>query len=168
MLLALSDTHSLTELDLTDHLGERIGTADLVLHAGDFTTTDVLDGFRRRADRLVAVQGNSDASGVREQVPDTRTVEWEGRRFLVVHGHRHDPTSLGLLARQEEADVVVVGHTHQGTIDDVGGVTVVNPGSHADPRGNRATYAAVGGANGEVTCRLRGAASGETLETTVL
>lgn len=141
MLVALADTHGGTDARLTGHLRETLAAADTVLHAGDFTTASVLEAFEEATGRLVAVHGNSDELTVRERLPATATVDALGRRFLVVHGHEHGRTNLSLLARQEGADVVVVGHTHGADVDRVGDTPVVNPGSHADPRGSRPAYA---------------------------
>lgn len=164
MLLALADTHGLDDPRLTDHLRERLAAAEAVLHAGDFTTAAVLDGFADRCDRLVAVHGNSDRSAVSARLPAVTTVEALDRRFLVVHGHDHDRTALSLLARQEDADVVVVGHTHTPGTEQLGEITVVNPGSHADPRGSRPAYAVVDRADDGLRIRLR-TPTGEAIET---
>lgn len=164
MLLALADTHGRDDPRLTAHLQQRLPTAECVIHAGDFTTAAVLDAFADRSDRLVAVHGNSDASAVSARLPAVATVDVLDRRFLVVHGHDHDRTALSLLARQEEADVVVVGHTHTPGTDQLGEVTVIDPGSHADPRGSRPGYAAIERADGALSVRLR-TPSGETIET---
>jgi len=142
MLVALSDTHADTDPELTPHLRETVRNADLLVHAGDFVTETVYDRFEELAADLVAVEGNSDRRGLVDRLPETATVEWAGLRFLVAHGHRHDETSLSLLARQEGADIVVTGHTHRPTVGTLGEMFHVNPGSHARPRGNRAAYAA--------------------------
>ncbi|WP_302082128.1 metallophosphoesterase [Salinibaculum rarum] len=154
-MLVLSDTHGTDDPALTDHLREQIADADLVVHAGDFTTPAVLEGFESLADRLVAVHGNADSAVVRERLPAMETVQTLGVTVLVVHGHDHDETQLSLLARQEGADVVVLGHTHRPGVGQIGEVAVLNPGSHADPRGAQPAYAAVGQASGDVVARLR-------------
>ncbi len=141
MLVALSDTHGETDPRLTAHLETALETASVVVHAGDFTTPAVLDAVASRTGEFVAVHGNRDPQTVTGRLPEIATLTWAGRRVVVVHGHRHDSTSLSLLARQEGADVVVTGHTHRPTVERAGDVTVVNPGSHADPRGNRPGYA---------------------------
>lgn len=145
MLLALSDTHCEAE-------------ADTVLHAGDFTTEPVLDAFETLADEFHGVVGNNDTAAVRDRLPETRVVERFGRRLLLVHGHQHSPTALGLLARQENAAVAVVGHSHRPTIETSGALTVVNPGSHADPRGNRPAYAELTETGGCLRIQLQSAA----------
>jgi putative phosphoesterase len=141
VLVALSDTHGETDPRLTAHLETALRQASAVVHAGDFTTTAVLDAISSRAAVFAAVHGNRDTQAVTGRLPEIATLTWAGRRVAVVHGHRHDSTALSLLARQEEADVVVTGHTHRPTVERAGDVTVVNPGSHADPRGNRPGYA---------------------------
>jgi putative phosphoesterase len=155
MLAVLSDTHATTEPSLAPALRDALARADVVIHAGDFTTEAVLDSFETAADRLVAVAGNRDTPGVCQRVPTTATVDALGRRFLVVHGHEHHETSLSMLARQEGADVVVVGHTHRPTIEHHGELAVLNPGSHADPRGNRPAYATIGQSEAGVVGQLR-------------
>jgi putative phosphoesterase len=155
MLVAIADTHADGVPDLTPHLREAIESAEVVCHAGDFTSTAALETFEALADRLVAVHGNSDAMTIRERLPATATVDHLDRRFLAVHGHEHDRTTLSLLARQEEADVVVVGHTHRPGIEKEGRQVILNPGSHADPRGSRPAYVVVGQADGGVTGRIR-------------
>jgi len=166
MLLALADTHGTTTPRLTDRLREHVERAEVVVHAGDLTTPAVLDAFAS-AGTLEAVSGNSDDTRVRERLPETRTVEWAGHRFAVAHGHRRDWTSLSLLARQENADVVVVGHTHRPRAEQRGEVGVVNPGSHADPRGGRRSYASFERTEGGVVGRCR-SVGGQSLGTVSL
>jgi len=155
VILALSDTHADGPHEFSEHLAEQIRAAEAVCHAGDFTSVASLEAVEGLADRLVAVHGNADGAAVRERLPATATLDALGRRFLVVHGHEHDETSLSLLARQEGADVVVTGHTHRPGVGAVGPVTVVNPGSHADPRGARPAYAWVGAQGRGVMAGLR-------------
>lgn len=163
MLVALADTHGEETPRLTDHLRETIADASLVVHAGDFTTSAVLEAFESLAE-LVAVAGNRDSAAVCERLPGTQVVEQFDQRILVVHGHRHDRTALSLLARQEVADVVVVGHTHRAGIASVGDVMVVNPGSHANPRGGEPSYAAIEQAEDGIGVQLR-TTSGRIIDT---
>ncbi|SDJ97777.1 hypothetical protein SAMN05216226_11377 [Halovenus aranensis] len=167
MLVVLSDTHSQGEMRLTETVADAIDSATVVVHAGDFTTAETLRNFERRAEKLVAVSGNSDSRTVTERLPTTRTFGFGGRQFVVTHGHRHDRTSLSLLARQEGADVAIVGHTHRAEIDHVGETVVVNGGSHADPRGGEPTFAVIEqtGANLRVTIQT---AEGHTRERELL
>lgn len=141
MLVAVSDTHRRDDPGLPTAIHSAIAEADRLLHTGDFTTEAVLDGFEALSTPLTAVSGNRDRPGVLDRVPKTATTEWAGHRFVLAHGHEHDETALSLLARQEEADVIVTGHTHKPVIDRVGECLHVNPGSYADPRRYRTAYA---------------------------
>jgi putative phosphoesterase len=167
MLVLLSDTHGQSDHRLTDSLRELVASASLVVHAGDFTTPDVLDAFEDLADEFVAVAGNSDSHELQQRLPETQTVTFAGKRIVVTHGHRRDETGLSLLARQEGAAVVVVGHTHRAGVERVGEVAVVNPGSHADPRGGQATVAVLSEEGDDLQLRFR-TRRGMTRETVVL
>ena len=164
MITVVSDTHGTDEHRLEGRTLEAVREADLVIHAGDFTTETVLDAFVEAAgartgsaagtetgagdgadgndgEGFVAVAGNNDDAAVRERLDTTRVVERAGVRFVVVHGHEHGQTALSMLGRQEGADVAVVGHSHRPGWDPSGAVAVLNPGSHADPRWYRPAHA---------------------------
>ncbi|QSG01584.1 metallophosphoesterase [Natranaeroarchaeum sulfidigenes] len=154
MLTICSDTHSLDGHALTGRTLEAVREADQVIHAGDFTSTSALDAFQDEAKRLDAVHGNADRMAVRDRLPTARIVEYEGIRFAVTHRKRGGATALSLFGRQREADVVVSGHSHQPSVVDADGLTLLNPGSHADPRGNRPGHAELEPAAGGLDGRL--------------
>jgi len=150
MLVVCSDTHGTDDPRLTGRTREAVDAADLVVHAGDFTTTTVLDAFRDRAERLVAVHGNADAVAVQERLPPAATTTYAGVPIAVTHTERGGATALSMFGRQRGADLVVSGHTHRPTVDTPeAGPTLLNPGSHADPRGHRAAHAELWSAGSE-------------------
>ncbi|MXR51624.1 YfcE family phosphodiesterase [Halovenus sp. WSH3] len=155
MLVAVSDTHRSDDPGLPAPIRSAIEDADVLLHAGDFTTPSVLESFERIAPSLVAVAGNRDVQAVTDRLPATTTTEWAGRRVLLAHGHEHDATALSLLARQEDADLIVTGHTHRPVIDTVGEIPHLNPGSYADPRRYRPAYATIEEAGEQLRISLR-------------
>jgi len=155
MLAIVADTHGTTDHRLEGRTLEAVRCADLVIHAGDFTTETVYDAFEREASSLVAVAGNNDDAPLQHRLPAETTVEWADRRFLVVHGHEHTETSLSLIARQENADVVVVGHSHRPALSELSGRLLVNPGSHADPRRYRPGHVEADATGGELQVVLR-------------
>lgn len=163
MIVALSDTHADDAPALAATIERVLGDADLVVHAGDFTTPVTHDVFDDRATNLVAVHGNSDGAELRTRLPAVRTVERGGVTLLVVHGHEHDRTSLPLAARECGADLAIVGHTHRPGIEWIGDLAVVNPGSHADPRGGPPTFAVLEEESGQLSIEVRTVA-GETVE----
>jgi putative phosphoesterase len=164
MLTVVSDTHGTDAHHLRGRTLEAVRAADHVVHAGDFTTEAVLDAIASEAAALTAVTGNNETMAVRERLPATATLEWDGVRCVVAHGHRHSETGLTMLAREAEADVVVVGHSHRPELASLDGHLLVNPGSYADPRRYRPAHAELDLADGTLRARLR-SPDGETYET---
>lgn len=166
MLVVVSDTHAREESKLRGRTLDAVREADLVVHAGDFYREPVLDAFESAARVLRGVYGNNDDAAIRDRLPEVRTVEYAGVRFAVTHRHRSGDTGLVMLGRGRDADAVICGHTHRPRFDDAGDLPILNPGSHAQPRGNRPAHAELkpvsngGGeddrANGDGTGGLRG------------
>lgn len=153
MLTVVSDTHATDDHRLRGRTLDAVREADLVVHAGDFTTEAVLDAFLAEADRFLAVHGNSDTDAVQERLPAARTVEYEGIRFAMTHTRSGGSTGLVMFGRERDADVVIYGHTHRPSVAD-GIVTLLNPGSHAQPRGHRPGHAELEPADGGLDGRL--------------
>jgi putative phosphoesterase len=139
MLVVLSDTHGRETARLSGRTAEAVAAASMLVHAGDFVTTDVLEAFEAHAP-VYGVAGNSDTAELRERVPRERVVEWRALDIAVVHGHEHTDTALSMVGRQAGADLVVAGHSHEPGFRE-GSVPILNPGSHADPRWNRPAHA---------------------------
>lgn len=137
----ISDTH------LSDKVPEAIAKAlagvDLILHAGDLITLDVLRHLETIAP-VTAVQGNMDPPGVQLDLPLKTIVEAGGHRIGLIHGHGipHPDRVLSqpldfeamhayLLSefRDEGIECIVYGHTHHAHVETVNNVLIVNPGS---------------------------------------
>ena len=155
MLVVLSDTHRTEGTGLVGAAADAVADADLVLHAGDFTTEAVLDAFHDAAADLRAVPGNRDGPAVTERLPEATTLSYAGVRIAATHRKRGGATGLAMFGRERGADLVVSGHTHRPVVDQEGSVTLLNPGSHADPRGAKQSFAVLEpteeGLNGRLT-----------------
>jgi len=136
MLTVISDTHSTDGHRLRGRTLKAVRTAEVVVHLGDFMTESVLDAVAAEANTLRGVYGNNDESAIRDRLPKARTVEYEGVRFALTHTVRGGNTALTLFGKQREADAVLFGHSHRPTVDLAGELPLLNPGSHAQPRGN--------------------------------
>lgn len=150
-----SDTHSSGGHALTGEALEAARTAETVIHAGDFTSTTALEAFQNECDRLFAVHGNADSAAVRERLPTARVVEAGGVRFAVTHRREGGATGLAMFGRSRDADVVVSGHSHRPSAVETDDVLLLNPGSHAQPRGNRPGFAVVEEAGDELVGEIR-------------
>jgi len=140
VLVVLSDTHRESGTGFPDAVGTAVADAERVVHAGDFTTPAALDAVTAAAPRLDAVHGNADDPAVRERLPAERTLTHGGVRIAVTHRRDGGPTGLAMFGRSRGAALVVSGHTHRPAVVE-GEPTLLNPGSYAAPRGNRAAYA---------------------------
>ena len=141
VLTIVSDTHGTDDDRLRGRALEAVRAADRVIHAGDFYREPVLDAFLAENDSLYGVVGNNDDDAIRDRLPRERVVAYDGLSIAVRHRSRSAATGLVMFGRERDADLVVFGHSHRPEFDDSGEVPLLNPGSHAQPRGNRPAHA---------------------------
>jgi uncharacterized protein len=139
MLIAvISDTHlPKGGRRLPEGCVERIAAADLLLHAGDFSTLDVLRELEAIGPPLVGVHGNVDSADLRRLLPDERVVEAEGARIAMVHDAGPSAGRLERMRRRfgDRADLVVFGHSHMPLHEEApDGFQILNPGSPTERR----------------------------------
>lgn len=139
MLIAvISDTHlPRGGRRLPEGCVERIAAADLLLHAGDFSTLEVLRELEAIGPPVVGVHGNVDSADLRRLLPAERVVEADGARIALVHDAGPRAGRLERMRRRfgERADAVVFGHSHMPVherADD--GFQIFNPGSPTERR----------------------------------
>lgn len=113
----VSDTHGL----LRPEVMERLASADVILHAGDINTQDVVDRLRACGECYI-VRGNNDKAWA-DGLPHSLTFAIEGVRFFMIHNRKEVPQSLS------GVDVVVYGHSHKYACEHRDGVLWLNPGS---------------------------------------
>jgi len=126
----ISDTHGL----LREQAVTALNGADVIIHAGDIGTLEVLEALRKVAP-VVAVRGNMDGYGWAQDLPETEMVEFGEAYIYVLHDLFHldiDPQASGVQS-------VISGHTHQPAAETKNGVLYLNPGSAGYRRHNRPT-----------------------------
>ena len=135
-VVVLSDTHSPRHWkrcppDVAKHLAG----ADLILHAGDICTVDVLEELNRYAP-VQAVLGNNDLPEVAAWgAPETHELELDGLNVAMIHDSGQAVgRTLRMHRRFPNADLVVFGHSHIPMDVSGDGVRVFNPGSPTDRR----------------------------------
>ena len=140
-LVLTADTHLPRRArDLPEPLWAAIDMADVVVHAGDWVTVDLLDALEARAARLVGVHGNNDGPALRARLPEVARMDLGGVRFAVVH---ETGAATGrerrCAATYPDVDVLVFGHSHipwdtLATRADGSTLRLLNPGSPTDRR----------------------------------
>ena len=116
---------------------ERIAAAELLLHAGDLMTVDVLRELEAIGPPVAAVHGNMDAAELRRLLPAERIVEAGGGRIAMVHDAGPRGGRLERMRRRfgDRADAVVFGHSHLPLHERApDGFQIFNPGSPTERR----------------------------------
>jgi hypothetical protein len=135
-IAVISDTHMPRGTRrLPDACLARLRAADLIIHAGDLISLEVLSELERYAP-VKAVHGNVDDAAVQRALPATATVQGEGVRIAIVHDAGPARGRLARLrSRFPDADAVIFGHSHMPLherADD--GFQIFNPGSPTERR----------------------------------
>jgi len=120
----ISDTHGL----MRPEVHKVFRRVDLILHAGDIGSPDVLKELQSMAP-VTAVRGNNYKGGWARRIP-----EREELRILAIRVYMiHDVKEITSLREVTGFDVVVSGHSHRPSIERRDGIVFLNPGS-AGPR----------------------------------
>jgi uncharacterized protein len=120
---------------LPDACIERIGAADLIVHAGDFSAPEILDEIESLGPRLVAVHGNVDAPEVVRRLPARVGVELEGVSLAIIHDAGPRRGRIARLRHEfPRADAVIFGHSHMPLHERSGDFQIFNPGSPTERR----------------------------------
>lgn len=132
----ISDTHIPERASKIPEIIFRIfNDVDMILHAGDLVSNDVLDELGKIAPTKCS-QGNMDrAYGFK--LPKSIFFEIEGIKLGLNHGEvypRGDTQQLKYIAMEMGVEVLITGHTHWSFIKEVGDVLLLNPGSPTVPR----------------------------------
>jgi putative phosphoesterase len=134
-LAVVADTHSQPHPKAAEYLAAC--APDAILHAGDIGDLEVLAHLARIAP-VHAIRGNIDVHA--SDLPDVLTLDLvrsaQDRqpllRILLVHIGVHGPklrAEVAAMARAQDAQAVVFGHSHVPFIGRDRGLTVFNPGS---------------------------------------
>ena len=126
-IIVFSDSHR--ELS---HMREVIGREqpDYVFHLGDHDTDAEAISREFQTLPVASVQGNCDGWS---ETPKTLTLVLGGVRFFLCHGHTYGVKSgvstAVYAALEQNADVLLYGHTHSASKQVIRGLKVMNPGS---------------------------------------
>ncbi len=151
----MSDTHVPARArDLPGQLWDEVRAADVVVHAGDWVTPQLLDRLQERASRLIGVFGNNDGAELRARLPEVARETLGGVRLAVVH-ETGGKTGREVRADRTypDTDVLIFGHSHiPWDTTTPGGLRLLNPGSPTDRRREPAcTYLTATAAGGQLT-----------------
>ncbi|MGC9517809.1 MAG: metallophosphoesterase [Methanomicrobiales archaeon] len=132
----ISDTHIPDRASkLPDAIYEVFAEVDMILHAGDLTSPQILDELNKIAP-TECVRGNMDRSyGLK--LPENKIIQVDAIKIGLNHGEvypRGDTQQLKYIAMELGVDVLISGHTHWAFIEELEDVILLNPGSPTVPR----------------------------------
>ncbi|MGC2422824.1 MAG: metallophosphoesterase family protein [Nitrospirota bacterium] len=134
-IVCISDTHiEKGNKGLPAALLEALSGADLILHAGDITSLDVIDELKTYAP-VEAVAGNMDGWEVSNNLPEKRIIQAGKFKIGLIHGGgsvRDLEDRVIRKFRDDKVDCIVYGHSHRANIEKRDNILLVNPGSPTD------------------------------------
>jgi hypothetical protein len=126
----LSDTHISSFENIPQKIIDSLSTVDLIIHAGDFTTVEVLRGLQQLGE-VKAVQGNMDSAELKSTLPVKEIIEVGNKRIGITHGWG-SPWRIEHKVRemfdQDQVDVIVYGHSHHSQNKLIDNILFFNPG----------------------------------------
>ena len=138
-ILIISDTHIPSNaLSLPEIIIEEAKKSDIIVHAGDLITIDVIYELQSYAKEVLGVRGNIDKYDERNNLPEKIITKIEKVNIGITHG---SGAPWGIIKRINKAftedelnllDIIVFGHTHHPLIEKKGRILYLNPGSPTD------------------------------------
>ena len=139
-ILIVSDSHGRNTY--LERVLETIGPIDMLIHLGDLEGSETF--LRQHVNcPIEMVSGNNDYF---TDIDREKEIYIGPYKILLTHGHRykvHYGTEyIKDWARENNATMVMFGHTHMPLIDQASDVIAINPGSISQPRqeGHKPSY----------------------------
>jgi len=124
----VSDTHATSFAQLPNRILTALAEVDLIIHAGDFVTKDVLNGLKQLGE-VKAVQGNMDSDELKRILPEKELLLIEGRKIGIIHGWGSPYGIDDRVGKMfEDVDAIVYGHSHYSQNEVKKGILFFNPG----------------------------------------
>jgi putative phosphoesterase len=138
----LSDTHSYINPSILEHLSD----CDIILHAGDIGSIEVIKQLHEISKDVVSVCGNNDNTQQwniaehedLEYIPQIAEIELPGGKIAITHGDEYfsdlENWHESLRTNFPQAKAVVYGHSHRLVCDQNAAPWVLNPGPAGETR----------------------------------
>ena len=140
-VLVISDTHGSRKG--IDDIRSLIAENDYLIHLGD-GALDVRAELSSYPDKVYFCAGNCDYFSA---LPTEGVLQVEQVKIFYCHGHTYGVKSglaqLAAEAKRRDCQLALYGHTHVAKIDEIDGVTLINPGSARQPKAMGGGYAYV-------------------------
>jgi putative phosphoesterase len=109
--------------------------SELILHAGDLVSEDVMRQLEAIGPPVQAVRGNMDSGRLQQLLPERIVIALEGTRIAMVHDAGPARGRFARLRRAfPDANAAVFGHSHLPVHEQDGDFQIFNPGSPTERR----------------------------------
>lgn len=136
----ISDTHISKDLYKIDELlNKHLKNSDLIIHAGDFKNSKVIDIIEKQK-KFIGVFGNNDGDQIKERVKEKEIITIMGYKIGIYHGHGNAKTTIDRAYEMfidNKVDIIIFGHSHQPVIRTMNKILMLNPGSPTSKRKDR-------------------------------
>jgi putative phosphoesterase len=137
-IVVLSDTHlPVRAAKIPKQIIEQFKDADLIIHAGDYQTMEVINNLESYG-KFLGIAGNVDSDDVAEKLPEKAiiNIKNENKEFKIGITHGSGPPE-GLYVRvlhffEEKPDCIIFGHSHAPFNEKIDSTLMFNPGSPTD------------------------------------
>lgn len=129
-IAVLSDTHVISFDDIPRKIIDCLSTVDLIVHAGDFVTLNVLEGLNKLG-KVTAVHGNMDSNELRNLLPEKEIIEVGSKRIGITHGWGAPwkmESKVKSVFPDEKLDAIIFGHSHFSQNNVIDDILFFNPG----------------------------------------
>ena len=125
----LSDTHlRRVSRDLREVCDRLLSDVDMVLHAGDFVSPEIIEFLS--SDNFHGVHGNMDPTDIKRRLPAKKVVELDPYRIGLIHGWGpSEGLEERICSEFQHVDAIVYGHSHRAANHLKDGVLLFNPGT---------------------------------------
>lgn len=146
----LGDTHE--DYKSIDDAMKHFTDVDYIFHTGDHHD-DIEYIINRYKVKVLGVRGNCDWTGATEI-----SKKFSSKRILLIHGHQYNVkfslNNLYYKGQEENADMVIFGHTHLPLYVVENNMILLNPGSTGLPRGGSTKSCALIEINDKISVKL--------------
>jgi len=133
-IACISDTHISDRYEaLVPALLKELSKADLIIHAGDFTSLEFYEELKS-IKPLRAALGNLDAIELRSHLKEKETFTINKFKIGIMHGFGRPDSVLENVKKSfdQSYDLIIFGHTHNALNEKIGKTIFLNPGSPTD------------------------------------
>ncbi|MCL1966104.1 MAG: metallophosphoesterase [Candidatus Bathyarchaeota archaeon] len=131
----ISDTHIPSRATaLPKEIFTIFQNVDYIIHAGDLVELSVIDELEQIAP-VLAVHGNMDTPETKNALPELNSLKILDKKIGVIHNPNiiYGLEHMRELAKTNNFDIIVYGHTHNANIKWEEQTLYINPGSPTSP-----------------------------------